>query len=90
MAAIQNDAGYREVRESLAKQYSINEREPNIQVYNVDKDGDRTLHLKHYIHNGMPLAKPDEVIRHLHALWGYDIVLESIDTDGKVHITYKL
>lgn len=90
VAAIQNDAGYKEVRENLARQYSINDREPNIQVYNVDRDGDRTLCLRHYIHNKIPLAKPDEVIKHIHYLWGYDVVLESVGPDGKPRTTYKL
>ena len=89
ITAIQDARGYKDVRENLAKQYMLNAREPDIQVYNVDRDGDRTLHLRHYIYNGIPLSKPEEVLKHLSRLWGYDVVLESVGQDGKTKLTYK-
>ncbi|HNA83584.1 MAG TPA: SpoVR family protein, partial [Thiobacillaceae bacterium] len=36
IAAIHDDAGYRQVRQLLAEQYNLGNREPNIQVWNVD------------------------------------------------------
>ena len=38
-----HEAGYRHLRESLSKQYDINTREPNIQIWSVDTRGDRSL-----------------------------------------------
>jgi spore cortex formation protein SpoVR/YcgB (stage V sporulation) len=37
------------------------------------------------MHNGRPLEKSDaeEVVRHLQTLWGFDVILESVE-DGKV------
>ena len=83
--AIHNEQGYRQVRESLSRQYNISHIEPDIQVYNVDVHGDRSLTLHHYQNNGRPLGEEtDEVLRHIHHLWGYDVRLLSINPDGKL------
>ena len=39
IAAIHDDAGYRSVRQTLADQYNLGNREPNIQVWDVDVYG---------------------------------------------------
>lgn len=83
--AIHNETGYRKLRESLSAQYNLGNREPNIQVYNVNVRGDRSLTLRHYMHNGQPLGEStDEVLKHLHRLWGFDVYLESVTPDGEV------
>ena len=87
---IQNTQGYKNIRNNLAKQYMLNAREPDIQVYRVDKDGDRTLYLRHYIYNNIPLSAPKDMLQHIHRLWGYDVVLESVGRDGGVKCTYRL
>ncbi|WP_417224928.1 SpoVR family protein [Amphritea sp.] len=85
ISAIHNDIGYQKVREDLAASYNIGNREPNIQIYNVDIRGDRSLTLRHYMHNQQPLdPDTDEVLKHLHQLWGFDIHLESVSPDGNV------
>ncbi|RTE65850.1 SpoVR family protein [Amphritea opalescens] len=85
ISAIHNDVGYQKVREDLAASYNIGNREPNIQIYNVDIRGDRSLTLRHYMHNEQPLAPDtDEVLKHLHRLWGFDIHLESVSPDGDI------
>ena len=87
--AIHNEAGYRQIRESLAAQYNLGNREPNIQVYNVDIRGNRSLTLRHYMHNKQPLGQDtDEVLKHIHNLWGFDIHLESVTPDNKVAASY--
>ena len=80
VAAIHDDSGYRAVRELLAAQYNLGNREPNIQIWSVDRRGDRSLTLRHQRHQGKPLGEStDEMLRHLHRLWGFDIHLESVD-----------
>ncbi len=81
VSAIHDDRGYRRVREALSEQYNLSNREPNIQVYSVDVRGDRSLTLHHTQHNRMPLddKSTDEVIKHIHRLWGFDIHLYSLD-----------
>ena len=83
--AIHDNSGYKEVRESLAAQYNLGNREPNIQVYDVDVRGDRTLTLRHYQHESRPLetGSTDELLKHIHRLWQFDVTLESV-ADEKV------
>ncbi|MEM6582566.1 MAG: SpoVR family protein [Pseudomonadota bacterium] len=85
IAAIHNEKGYRDIRESLAANYNIGNLEPNIQVYNVNVRGDRALILRHDMHHGRPLQKEnaEEVLKHIHQLWGFDVILESVD-NGEV------
>ncbi len=80
---IHNDSGYRKLRQSLAAQYNLGNREPNIQVYNVATRGDRSMTLRHFMHQGQPLdeGSTSEIIKHCRRLWGFDVKLESVDGD---------
>ncbi|MEE4376672.1 MAG: SpoVR family protein [Candidatus Competibacteraceae bacterium] len=83
IAAIHDDTGYRYVRQALADQYNLGSREPNIQIYNVDHRGDRSLTLLHTRYNRKPLSDNTyEVLKHLHRLWGFTVRLEAIDDHG--------
>ncbi len=82
VSAIHNETGFRKLREMLAGQYNLGNREPNIQIYNVNVRGDRSLTLHHTMHERKPLADSvNEVLRHLHRLWGFDVHLYSVDND---------
>jgi len=86
--AIHDDAGYRTVRQLLAEQYNLGNREPNIQVYEVDVYGDRSLTLRHYMHDRRPLGESTpEMLRHVARLWGYRVRIDSVDQDGASHMT---
>jgi len=85
VSAIHDDAGYRRVRESLSRQYDLGSREPNIQVWNVNLRGDRSLTLRHFQHNCRPLDDgAQEVLRHVARLWGFGVHLESVNAQGDV------
>ncbi len=86
VSAIHDDQGYRDLRHNLADQYNIGNLEPNIQVYNVDTRGDRSLTLRHYRHDGCPLdaASAQEILKHIEFLWGFDVRLESTEEDTVV------
>jgi stage V sporulation protein R len=85
VAAIHDDMGYRRVREALSKQYDLNWREPNIQVWNVNLRGDRSLTLRHTRHNDRPLDNgAEEVVKHVARLWGFRVRLESVDAHERV------
>ncbi|WP_051906424.1 SpoVR family protein [Methylomarinum vadi] len=87
ISAIHDDAGYQQIRQTLAEQYNLGYREPNIQVWNADIYGDRSLTLCHYMHDRRPLGdSADEVLRHVARLWGYDVRIESIDEDGHAEL----
>ena len=88
--AIHDDEGYRRVRQTLADQYNLGSREPNIQVWSVNVRGDRSLTLRHVQHNRHPLHESaHEVIKHVARLWGFDVRLESVDAQGKVSQTFE-
>ena len=85
MSAIHDEAGYRRVREALSHQYDLGAREPNIQVWNVNLRGDRSLTLRHTQHNDRPLDdSAQEVLQHVARLWGFGVHLESVDSSGDV------
>lgn len=87
ISAIHNEEGYRQLRQKLADQYNLSQHEPNIQVYNVNVRGDRSLILRYVPHERIPLADSrHEVIKHLHRLWGFGVVLEQEGPDGKEQI----
>lgn len=75
------------IREKLSSQYNLSNNEPNIQVWNVDLRGDRSLTLRYIPHNRIPLADSHkEVIKHLHRIWGFDVILEQEEPDGRAKI----
>ncbi|HMO49455.1 MAG TPA: SpoVR family protein, partial [Rubrivivax sp.] len=86
VSAIHDEAGYRRVREALARQYDLGSREPNIQVWNVNLRGDRALTLRHFQHNNRPLHDTaSEVLKHVARLWGFGVQLESVNAAGDVN-----
>jgi stage V sporulation protein R len=89
--AIHDDAGYREIRRTLARSYDPGETDPDIQVEDVDLEGDRRLLLRHRLKTGQILHKRDAeaTLAHLAELWGYGVTLEETLPDGSVVNTYK-
>ena len=85
VAAIHDERGYRQVREMLSHQYDLGSREPNIQVWNVNLRGDRSLTLRHFQHKDRPLHDTAaEVLKHVARLWGFGVQLESVNGKGDV------
>ncbi len=83
VSAIHDENGYRTIREKLSAQYNLSNLEPNIQVYNVDVRGDRSLTLRYVPQHGIPLGNSKgEVMRHLHRLWKFDVRLEQENSAG--------
>lgn len=84
ITSIHNRQGYEDVRQSLAADYNFNDNTPNIQVYNVDRMGDRSLTLRHYMNNRRPIDEESarEVMKHAQRLWGFNIKLESVNEDN--------
>ena len=87
VSAIHNERGYQAIREDLSGNYNLGNLEPSIQVYNVNVRGDRSLTLRHDMHQGRPLDNENatEVVRHLQQLWGFDVILESVAGDRVVN-----
>jgi stage V sporulation protein R len=87
--AIHDEVGYRRVRSALSRQYDLARREPDIQVVDVDLTGDRCLILAHSVYNGVQLDEKScqAVLRHIAALWGYNVRL--LETDAMTDETIK-
>ncbi|MFO6425402.1 SpoVR family protein [Motilimonas sp. KMU-193] len=89
--AIHNEQGYQKIRQQLAAQYNLSNIEPNIQVYSVDLNGDRSLKLRYVPHQKVPLGdSTQEVLKHLHRLWGFNVSLEQVQDDDKCHILARV
>ena len=69
----------------MSDQYNLSNRDPNIQVWNVDLRGDRSLTLRHFSHLRRPLDESSAtVLQHVAYLWGFTVRLENEDPDGNV------
>ncbi len=87
ITAIHNEDGYKYIRELLSNQFNLGYNEPNIQVYNVDTRGDRSLTLRFIEHDRRKLHEDTkEVMKHLHYLWGFKVKLEMELQDGNVKL----
>ena len=78
VAAIHDERGFRRVRERLSAMYDLGMHDPNIQVIAADLSGDRSLQLRHDVHNGRTLSEETKqsVLTHIETLWGHEVVLE--------------
>lgn len=85
VTSIHNEYGYQYIRQVLSEQYNLGSNEPNIQVYDVDRKGNRTLTLRHTQYHDMPLGKSiDEVLKHVVRLWGFDVRLETLSETNSI------
>jgi spore cortex formation protein SpoVR/YcgB (stage V sporulation) len=90
ISAIHNKMGYQKIRQLLAQQYDLSYVDPNIQVYNVNRRGDRALTLRYIQIDKQPLAEKstEQVLKHLYKLWGFPVKLETVLEDGAVALTH--
>lgn len=80
--SIHNNEGFKAVRQILATNYNLGVKEADIQVVHVNRDGDRSLTLHHRRRNRVPLdSQAEEVLKHLHRLWGFDVHLLEYEGD---------
>lgn len=85
VSAIHNDNGYKEIRHKLAEQYNLSILESNIQITEADINGDRSLTLCYTRQNQVPLSHSyQEVLKHLHYLWKFDVKLVEDKGDGEL------
>ena len=77
ISAIHNKQGYKDVRKSLSETYNRETYIPDIQVYKVDLEGDRTLTLNYTSVDGKELNidNADVVLDNVALLWGFPVRL---------------
>jgi len=80
--AIHDEYGYKKIRQNLSESYNRSRYVPDIQIYDVDVYGDRTLTLEHTPVNNRHLdsGSINKVLPHVEFLWGFPI---RIIEDGK-------
>ena len=89
VGAIHNEQGYQLIREALSKQYNLSHSDLDIQIFSVDMEGDRSLTLHYAQQNRIPLShSTNDVLKHLHSLWKFPIILKAVDTKGQVTAEY--
>jgi stage V sporulation protein R len=86
ISAIHDDAGYKRVRQQLAAQYRLGEQMPDIQIVRFRAEGDRSIVLHHRVWRGRTLESTTgtQVLKHLVTLWGFPVLLEEVDENGKM------
>ena len=86
VSAIHDEQGYEEIREDLASQYRLADREPQIELFKYNYDTDRSVILKHTMRDDVPLDEDDaiEVLRHFHRLLGFQVTLYTVDENDEV------
>ena len=84
VTAIHDEAGYRDIRAALAREYECARQDPEIEITDVDLLGDRKLLLSHKVRGGQKLEQKslDSTLRHIRALWGYGVCLREIDAES--------
>ena len=89
VGAIHNEQGYQSVREALSRQYNLGNLALDIQVVSVDIEGSRALTLHYTQQDRVPLSDAaHEVLKHLHTLWQFPVILKAIDAAGLVTAEY--
>lgn len=74
VTGIQNKTGYNTIKQSLSKQYSMMSNRPDIQIWDANLKGNRTLELKYTSHNNSEISKDfGKTVEHIRRLWGYDV-----------------
>ena len=73
--SIHNEYGYQNIRESLSKSYNRENYVPDIQVFDVDIYGDRTLTLNYTSVDNKEIDEKDleTILYNISSLWGFPV-----------------
>lgn len=84
ITGIHDESGFEEVRDVLASQYNFEITLPQLDVVEYHKKTDRHLVLQHNMVDWklLNLKETKEVLRHLYRLWGYPVVINTVEDDG--------
>ena len=88
---ISDDVGYRNVRSTLAANYTTVNRIPDIVVKAARMKGDRTLTLEYRPYKERSLHRPNaqKTIEFVKLLWGYDVEIVQADENGIEQVLVK-
>ncbi|CAG7580115.1 MAG: putative hydrolase [uncultured marine phage] len=85
VGSIHNNKGYKKIREDLSNYYNRSRYVPDIQVYDVDLYGDRSLTLLYTSYDKRELNEKTlkDVMDYVEALWGFDVRIKVVDGEGE-------
>jgi spore cortex formation protein SpoVR/YcgB (stage V sporulation) len=76
ISAIQDTAGFKEIRSSLAKSYELDDWCPKVEITGANIKGDRTLTLTYYRERGRNIGDSwKAMLTHVNRLWGHKVRL---------------
>lgn len=86
--AVSDEDGYRTIRQFLAENFDRGAQQPTIEIADYNYKGNRSLTLRHMMHNNRPLNEEStaEVLKHIYQLWRHPVVLRSVDQDGVIQM----
>jgi len=88
ISSIHNESGYKKIRKSLSESYNRSRYIPDVQVFDVDIYGDRTLTLSYTPINkkDINLHDIDKVLEHVRYLWGFPVrIIENNNEDDIIY-----
>lgn len=82
--ATHDDEDFLRVRKTLSEQYDLSRSVPQIEVVDVDWNGDRWLMLEHKTKNNQRLdyANMKKTAFYIQYLWGFNVKMEYVDLEG--------
>jgi len=85
VGSIHNERGYKKIRDDLSEYYNRSRYVPDIQVYDVDLYGDRTMTLLYTTYDNRELSDSTlkDVMDYVRSLWGFNIKLKIVNGDGE-------
>jgi stage V sporulation protein R len=82
--ATHDDDDFLQIRKALAEQYDMSRSVPQIEIVEVDWEGDRVMYLEHITKNNQRLNYRDvkKTLDNLSYLWGFPVIISYVDLDG--------
>ena len=83
--ATHDDESFLKIRESLAENYDLSRRIPQIEIVFVDWKTDRWLYLEHRTKNEQRLDYNNvkKTGNYIYQLWGFQVKIDYVDLDGR-------
>jgi spore cortex formation protein SpoVR/YcgB (stage V sporulation) len=80
------DESFLNIRKALSEQYDISRSVPQIEIVDVDWEGDRWIYLEHRTKNNQRLNYIDmkKTAHHIYKLWGFTVKMDYVDLDGQL------
>jgi stage V sporulation protein R len=92
ISAIHDEKGYEKVRKTLAAHYDRNAQLPHLEVWEVNRHGDRTLTLLHHPVHRKPIEANDAIptLKYLQKLWEFPVELKIENSPNDLKLLWRI